>query len=127
MKRKNKKLTEVQEKEIVKLYQEGYPESQIVRDYGISHWKVYNCLDKNGVERVRKFTPGTIRTSVFNRLTLDDIMHVLKDYDNGYSYAELVAKHNLINVHTAEEIVNRRAFFTKKKKALSGLDNVEAD
>lgn len=126
-KKKNKKLTEKQEKEVVRLYLKGYPESQIVKDFGISHWKVYNCLDKNGVERIRKFTAGTVRTAVFNRLTDEDIMNVIAAYDEGYTYSELVAKFNLVNVHSAEEIVNRRNFFTKKHNALSGLDNVDAD
>ncbi len=125
--RKNKKLTPEQEKEIVSLYLKGYPESQIVKDFQISHWKVYNSLDKNGVERIRKFTAGTVRTAVFNRLTGDDILNVIKAYDEGYTYGELVAKFNLVNVHTAEEIINRRKFFTKKYNALAGLDNVDAD
>lgn len=126
-KRKNKKLTPEQEKEIVRLYLNGYPESQIVKEFQISHWKVYNSLDKNGVERIRKFTPGTVRTAVFNRLTDKDIMDVIAAYDEGYTYSELVAKFNLVNVHSAEEIINRRVFFTKKHNDLAGLDNVDAD
>jgi len=115
-----------QEEEVASLYKKGYPVSEIVHEYNISFWKVYNCLDKRNIPRTF-IRPNSIRYSDFSRLTEDDVKHILKDLqDNKLTNDEISLKYNLGTEHTLREIKEKNLPFLKDSKdVLSELDNVD--
>ena len=121
-------LTKEQEDEVAKLYKRGYPVEEIVKDFHISYWKVYNCLDKHNIPRTIKVS-GTIRQSDFSRLTEEDLYNISKDLSEGkLTDDEISLKYHLGTEHTLREIKVKQAFLPKyADETLAGLDDVDYD
>lgn len=126
-KKKYNTITTAEERTIADMYKQGYPEGELAKKYHISHWKVYNCLDKYGVPR--RFKKESIRNDVFSKLSKEDVINILKDVDEGrLSNEAIMVKYDLRTEHTLREIKAKRTFTNRKKeKDLSGLDNVDYD
>lgn len=115
-----------QEEEVAELYKKGYPVSEIVHEYNISFWKVYNCLDKRHIPRTF-IRPNSIRYSDFSRLTDEDIKNILKDLSEGrLTNDEISLKYHLGTEHTLREIKEKNiAVLMNSHDVLSELDNVD--
>ena len=125
--RKNTSLTAAQEKQVAVLYTHGHNVKEIMKEFKISAWKVYNTLDKENINR-RVEEKNSKRYNVFSRLTDEDINNILRDVDYGLlSDEEIQVKYNLETEHTLREIKIKRPFLVKKQKDLSGLDLVDYD
>ena len=122
-------LTPRQENEVATLYKQGYPVSEIVKQFHISFWKVYNCLDKHNIPRTF-IRPNSIRYNDFSHLTLGDIHNILEDVNSSkLTNDEISLKYNLRTEHTLREIkaLESAGVYEDASKGLSGLDDVDYD
>lgn len=128
MPRKLKKynfISTKEEQEIAEKYKAGVPEGVIANEYNISHWKVYNSLDKYGVPRRHK--QKSIRDEVFSGLSDLDIVNILEDDDSGMSADMIRVKYDLKTEHTLRELRAKREFTRRINMAKDALNDVVYD